>query len=84
MKKIISQLDREDRAEKREVKEGISVKDRFDRYEQFAGVVITVRHKKITSGKMSVSIKANGRSPKETHAAAELEVLRLKKRYKIA
>lgn len=84
VKKIITQLEKEDRSEKRAPKEGITVKDRYDRYEQFAGVVITVRHKKIQNGKMAVSIRADGRSPRDTHAAAEAEVLRLKRRYKIA
>ena len=84
IKKIISELDREERGEKKRVKTAVTVKDRFDRYEQFAGVVITVTHDRIPNGKMTQSIKANGRSPRETHAAAEVEVQRLKKRYRIA
>jgi hypothetical protein len=70
-------------------KEAITVTNKFDKYEQFTGIVITVTHPKLNNGKRTsekktFSIRANGRSLKETAIEAEEEVLRLKKRFHIA
>jgi hypothetical protein len=78
-KKILAPL--KDATEK---KEGIKVSKKYDRYEQFTGIMITVTHKRITEGKKSFSIRANGRSEKDTEILAEEEVARLKRRYHIA
>lgn len=65
-------------------KEGIKTTKKYDRYEQFNGILITVTHKRIKEGWKTFSIRANGRSEKECEAVADEEVSRLKRRYHIA
>lgn len=69
-------------AGERAMKESIKITEKFDRHSQFTGCIITVVHKRV-GGKKTFSIRANGRSKKDTLVEAEQEAARLSKRYKI-
>lgn len=84
VKTILSELDKNDKETTKKQKESVTVSVKNDRYGQFTGIVITACHRRISNGKKTFSIRANGRSQKECSMEAEKQVQELKKRYKIA